>query len=115
MEIPSRPVSNSVRPCAAPIDYHVCMSPRLRLLLPLFAVLPMFAQTVREEMVTMRDGVHLATSIYLPPGEGPWPVVLTRTPYGKDMMYGPKAHKHYLDARLCSRGSGRPREVQERG
>lgn len=56
----------------------------------------MFAQTVREEMVPMRDGVHLATSIYLPPGEGPWPVVLTRTPYGKDTMYGPQAHKDYL-------------------
>jgi len=56
----------------------------------------MFAQTVHEEMVTMRDGVHLATSIYLPPGEGPWPVVLTRTPYGKDAMYGPQAHKEYL-------------------
>jgi uncharacterized protein len=73
------------------------MPPSLRLFLPLFAVLPMFAQTAREEMVAMRDGVHLATSIYLPPGEGPWPVVLTRTPYGKDAMYGPKAHKDYLE------------------
>jgi uncharacterized protein len=68
----------------------------LRFLLPLLAVLPIFPQTAREEMVTMRDGVHLATSIYLPPGEGPWPVVLTRTPYGKDAMYGPRAHKEYL-------------------
>ena len=38
----------------------------------------------REEMVPMRDGVKLATNITLPPGEGPFPVVLTRTPYGKD-------------------------------
>lgn len=37
-----------------------------------------------EEMVAMRDGVRLATSIYLPPGAGPWPVILSRTPYGKD-------------------------------
>jgi uncharacterized protein len=72
-----------------------CMSTN-RLLLPLFAALPLFAQTALQEMVTMRDGVHLATSIYLPPGEGPWPVVLTRTPYGKDTMYGPKAHNEYL-------------------
>ena len=56
----------------------------------------MFPQAARDEMVTMRDGVHLATSIYLPPGEGPWPVVLTRTPYGKDAMYGPQTHKEYL-------------------
>ncbi|HIE51077.1 MAG TPA: CocE/NonD family hydrolase [Armatimonadetes bacterium] len=34
-------------------------------------------------MVPMRDGVRLATDIYLPPGKGPFPVLLTRTPYGK--------------------------------
>ncbi|HKP12657.1 MAG TPA: CocE/NonD family hydrolase, partial [Blastocatellia bacterium] len=36
-----------------------------------------------EEMVPMRDGVRLSTSIYLPEGKGPFPVVLVRTPYGK--------------------------------
>ena len=45
----------------------------------------------------MRDGVKLATSVYLPPGDGPFPVILTRTPYGKDVMYGPRAHKQFLD------------------
>ena len=35
-------------------------------------------------MVPMRDGVELATDVYLPPeGEGPWPALLIRTPYGK--------------------------------
>src|SRR5689334_827209 len=34
-------------------------------------------------MVAMRDGVHLATDVYLPGGKGPWPVVLIRTPYNK--------------------------------
>ncbi len=38
------------------------------------------------EMVAMRDGVKLATDIYLPEGKGPWPVILTRTPYNKDPM-----------------------------
>jgi len=37
-------------------------------------------QTVR---IPMSDGVHLATDIYLPKGEGPFPVVLSRTPYGR--------------------------------
>ncbi|MDA1370205.1 MAG: CocE/NonD family hydrolase [Proteobacteria bacterium] len=37
-----------------------------------------------EVMVPMRDGISLATNIYLPAGEGPWPVVLTRTPYNKN-------------------------------
>ncbi len=71
----------------------------LLVLLPALA-LPGFldAQSTREEMVPMRDGVRLATSIYLPEGNGPWPVILTRTPYGKDMMYGPAAHKEFLAA-----------------
>lgn len=52
------------------------------LLLPVFSL----AQEVnrQEVMVPMRDGVRLATNLYLPEGEGPWPVVLTRTPYNKN-------------------------------
>ncbi len=34
-------------------------------------------------MVPMRDGIKLATDIYLPDGDGPWPCVLSRTPYNK--------------------------------
>ena len=37
----------------------------------------------REIMVPMRDGVRLATSVYIPEGEGPWPVIVSRTPYNK--------------------------------
>ncbi|REK19428.1 MAG: CocE/NonD family hydrolase [Planctomycetota bacterium] len=37
----------------------------------------------KVEMVPMRDGVKLATNLFFPEGEGPWPVVLSRTPYGK--------------------------------
>lgn len=45
-----------------------------------------FAQEPSKQvvMVPMRDGINLATNIYLPAGEGPWPVVLTRTPYNKN-------------------------------
>jgi uncharacterized protein len=32
--------------------------------------------------VPLRDGVRLSTDLYLPEGPGPWPVILTRTPYG---------------------------------
>lgn len=39
-------------------------------------------------MVTVRDGVKLATDVYLPDGDGPWPVILTRTPYNKAMGAG---------------------------
>jgi len=34
-------------------------------------------------MPAMRDGTRLATSVYLPDGQGPWPVILARTPYGR--------------------------------
>lgn len=41
-----------------------------------------------SEMVEMRDGVNLATDVFLPPGEGPWPAMLYRTPYGRDEFHG---------------------------
>ena len=36
------------------------------------------------EMVRMRDGVELATDIYLPEGAGKYPVLVTRSPYNKN-------------------------------
>ncbi|MFO7724531.1 MAG: CocE/NonD family hydrolase [Oceanipulchritudo sp.] len=33
----------------------------------------------------MPDGVRLAADIYTPPGEGPYPVLLMRQPYGRDI------------------------------
>ncbi len=40
----------------------------------------------RGVMVAMRDGVELATDIYLPKDDGPFPVILVRTPYKKEMV-----------------------------
>jgi len=40
---------------------------------------------LRDMPVAMRDGARLATDIYLPEGGGPFPVILERTPYGKDI------------------------------
>ncbi|MFO0949320.1 MAG: CocE/NonD family hydrolase [Planctomycetota bacterium] len=40
-----------------------------------------------EYMVPTRDGVKLSTAVTLPKGEGPWPVVLSRTPYGKAQAF----------------------------
>ncbi|MDX2058051.1 MAG: CocE/NonD family hydrolase [Gemmatimonadales bacterium] len=37
----------------------------------------------RRVMVPMRDGVRLATDLYLPEGVGRAPVVMTRSPYGR--------------------------------
>ncbi|MBU6378008.1 MAG: CocE/NonD family hydrolase [Gammaproteobacteria bacterium] len=41
------------------------------------------SMAARDYRVAMRDGIHLATDVYLPEGEGPWVVILERTPYGK--------------------------------
>lgn len=40
----------------------------------------------RQTVVT-EDGVQLCTDVYLPPGPGPDPVVLVRTPYGRNMPF----------------------------
>ena len=49
------------------------------------ATLPTSAPRVwRDVMIAMRDGVRLATDIYFPAGgDGPFPVLLERTPYNK--------------------------------
>jgi uncharacterized protein len=36
----------------------------------------------------MRDGVTLLADIYRPAGDGPWPTLLSRTPYGKGIPSG---------------------------
>lgn len=40
-------------------------------------------------MVPMRDGVRLATDVYRPKGEGPFPVIFVRTPYDFNAMRWP--------------------------
>ena len=39
-------------------------------------------------MVPMRDGVGLATDVYLPKGDGPFPVVFVKTPYDFNKISG---------------------------
>jgi uncharacterized protein len=38
--------------------------------------------------VPMRDGVTLRANVYRPAGDGRWPVLLSRLPYGKDLPAG---------------------------
>lgn len=40
-------------------------------------------KVVYDQPMPMRDGVLLRGNIFYPKGEGPWPVLLQRTPYGK--------------------------------
>jgi putative CocE/NonD family hydrolase len=54
--------------------------------------LPAFSHaggSTQSEMVAMRDGVLLATTVYQPDGAGPWPAVMIRNPYeGFDFIVG---------------------------
>jgi predicted acyl esterase len=58
-------------------------------LLLLLLTLPLASCAQKQtEMVPMADGVKLATDVWLPAGQGPWPVALARTPYNKDGIKG---------------------------
>jgi len=64
-------------------------------LLVLLAVLPLASCSSQElqagrntVMLPMADGVKLATDVWLPEGDGPWPVAFARTPYNKDGLKG---------------------------
>lgn len=52
-----------------------------------------------QVMVAMRDGVRLATDVYLPPQPKPSPAVLVRLPYDKSGRYTfmPALAPHFLD------------------
>jgi putative CocE/NonD family hydrolase len=61
-------------------------------------------------MAPMRDGVRLAIDLYFPPGPGPFPVVLTRLPYGTDNLIFKElgrfmARQGYLFAAQDTRGT----------
>jgi uncharacterized protein len=57
------------------------------MLISVFIIGSVFAEKARSTktyMVEMRDGIQLATKVYLPDkGDGPWPVRLSMSPYGK--------------------------------
>jgi putative CocE/NonD family hydrolase len=53
------------------------------------------ATQINQQIITeydvparMRDGVTLRANVFRPAGEGKWPVLLTRLPYGKDLPLG---------------------------
>ena len=39
----------------------------------------------RDVVIPLRDGTKLVADITMPVGEGPWPTILARTPYGRDL------------------------------
>jgi putative CocE/NonD family hydrolase len=53
--------------------------------------------------MTTRDGTVLRANVYRPSGEGPWPVLLTRLPYGKDNPPVVSFHVNMLDPMTAAR------------
>ena len=48
---------------------------------------PSSVRFLNDVPVPMRDGVHLSADLYLPDdGRGPWPVLLSRTPYDNSLL-----------------------------
>jgi hypothetical protein len=58
----------------------------------------------RNVFIPMRDGVRLATDIYTPRTGGPYPIVLVRTPYGKDRGMGASEFRLSLVQFLVDKG-----------
>jgi uncharacterized protein len=95
-----------------------------RWLLPLFLAASVAAQQdsspfafEADVKIPMRDGVHLLANIFRPKGEGPWPVILVRTPYGKQDEKWPGgkdyATKGYVTVVQDCRGRGKSEGVWE--
>ncbi|MEX2502980.1 MAG: CocE/NonD family hydrolase [Trueperaceae bacterium] len=68
---------------------------------------------LRHVRIPMRDGVHLSADLFLPKGEGPWPVVIEYLPYRKDDRSHPRqalqaamARRGIAGCRLDVRGTG---------
>jgi putative CocE/NonD family hydrolase len=65
-----------------------------------------------DQPVAMRDGVNLSADVYLPPeGDGPWPAILSRTPYDNSSDAGVQtatyfARKGYVFVMQDVRGRG---------
>lgn len=68
----------------------------------IFSVDSLYEYRYFEEMVEGGDGYKLLTRIYLPKGDGPWPVLVTRTPY----VYGGRGDNNAQAREYAKRGIG---------
>lgn len=62
--------------------------------------LPGLSKAARSETVRvpMSDGTQLATDVYLPEGQGPWPTILIRSTYGRIVPMNGFLDKGYREA-----------------
>ncbi|WP_316568202.1 CocE/NonD family hydrolase [Neobacillus sp. YIM B06451] len=53
-------------------------------------------KTIKDIFITMRDGVILAADVHLPDGPGPFPVILTQTPYNKNVSNKENLNEYFI-------------------
>jgi predicted acyl esterase len=90
------PAQAQSAPAGAAPPKPVQARPRLQLTPEQIAALPKWT----EMTMSARDGTKLAANVFLPAGAGPFPVVLSRTPYLKDALGDLAGYsaKKYTDA-----------------
>jgi predicted acyl esterase len=76
------------RPWKRPGAFAYARTRVTRALHPPVSVYPMPAEIQKDEdiEVRMRDGVTLRLNLFRPAGDGPFPVLLSAHPYGKDAV-----------------------------
>jgi uncharacterized protein len=53
-------------------------------------------KTEKDIFITMRDGIILAADVHLPDGPGPFPVILTQTPYNKNQRSSENLNEYFV-------------------
>lgn len=59
---------------------------------------PAGIRKMADVYVTMRDGVKLCVDIYLPQDDGPYPALLSLSPYLKDLQHKPPHWSHAIES-----------------
>lgn len=54
-------------------------------------------RTLWSRRIPMRDGVHVVADVVLPPGDGPFPAVIERTPYSRGRLLDPVSWVRLVD------------------
>lgn len=52
----------------------------------------LFVRQLDDVQIPMRDGTKLAATLMMPDGDGPFPTILVRTPYGRVFEWGNRVH-----------------------
>lgn len=82
---------------------------------PPVTVYPMPADVTKDEdvEVRMRDGVVLRLNLFRPAGEGPFPVILSAHPYGKDQVPEKKGGRWSLNKQFRIMNQPEPLEISD--